>query len=248
MPLELIPAIDLLNGQAVRLRQGAFDSSARVADDPVRVARQFAESGASRLHLVDLDGAKTGVPANLSVVRAIADAVSLPLQLGGGLRTRETIERVLAAVPQIARFVVGTAAASAPETIAEILQAFGDRVIIGADARNGRISVHGWTADGGEETLTFGRRLAAMGAARFLFTDISRDGMLEGVNVSATAAFADAVERPTLASGGVASLDDIESLARAAQQSRIEGVIIGKALYAERFTLEDARRVVDSFG
>lgn len=244
MPLEIIPAIDLVNGQAVRLKQGDFDTAVKVAEDPVRVARKFAEAGATRLHVVDLDGAKVGSPRNVSVLREIVRKAGIPVEFGGGLRTVEIIQSVFDRVPELDRIIVGTTAASADDALMlEILHRWGEKVVVGADTKDGYIAVQGWTARTHETAAEFGRRLVKMGARRFLFTDVARDGMLEGVNVEATRAFAEAVGVPVLASGGVGGPEDIQKLTAAAQPNGIEGVIVGKALYAGRLTLADALRI-----
>lgn len=237
MAFEIIPAIDLRNGKAVRLQRGDFDAETRVAEDPVRVAQSFEAGGATRLHVVDLDGARVGSPQNVPTIREILRRVSIPVQVGGGLRTPELVERVINL--GASRVIVGTSAALDPINAAEILHRFGDRVVIGADATEGFVAVQGWLQRTDEAVETFGRRLVGMGARRFLFTDIARDGMLEGVNVEATHRFAEAVGVPVIASGGVSGPDDIRALA-ALQPAGVEGVIIGKAFYAGALTLADA--------
>ena len=238
--LEIIPAIDLRGGQAVRLQRGDFGAETRVAEDPVAVARAFEAQGAKRLHVVDLEAARDGSSGNLPVIERILRAVTMPVQVGGGLRTPERVARMVDLGAD--RVIVGTSAAIDPENAAAILERFGERVIVGADAKDGYVAVRGWTQQTGETVEAFGRRLTAMGARRFLFTDIGRDGMLEGVNVEATRALAEAVGVPVLASGGVAGPEDIRRLA-AVQPFGVEGVIIGKALYAGTLTLPDALRV-----
>lgn len=240
MALEIIPAIDLLGGQAVRLKKGDFGTSEKVADDPVATARSFEESGATRIHIVDLDGAKTGEPVNHPVIRAILSAVSIPVQVGGGLRSVEKVGQILEL--GASRAIVGTSAAGNPEAIAAILRHYGEQVIVGADASEGFVATHGWKETTGERVEDFCKRMATLGARRFLFTDIARDGMLQGVNVEATAALAEAVGLPVIASGGVGGIEDIEKLTQV-QQSGVEAVIVGKALYAGRLTLADALRV-----
>ncbi len=237
MPFEIIPAIDLRGGKAVRLQRGSFDAETRVAEDPVKVARSFQDQGAARLHVVDLDGARVGSPQNVPTIREILRRVSIPVQVGGGLRTPDLVERVLNLGAD--RAVVGTSAAIDPLNAAEILARFGEKVIIGADARDGFVAVQGWLQRTDEAVESFGKRLAQMGARRFLFTDIGRDGMLEGANVDATRAFAQVAGVPVIASGGVAGPDDVRALA-ALQPSGVEGVIIGKALYAGALTLAEA--------
>ena len=241
--LEIIPAIDLLRGQAVRLQRGDFDSQTRVAEDPVKVAAQFAAAGARRLHIVDLDGARTGDPKNGAVIREIIRRVpNLQVQVGGGIRTSERAGQILAL--GAARIIVGTTAAADAAVIASLLGTYGDRIIVGADTKDGFVAVQGWLAASAETVDAFGIRLAAMGAARFLYTDVSRDGMLEGVNADATAAFAKITGKPVLASGGVSGIEDIRILA-ALQPLGVEGVIIGKALYSGALTVADALRVAD---
>ena len=238
--LEVIPAIDLMDGQAVRLKKGDFETKERVAEDPVAVAVGFEKAGAQRIHIVDLDGAKTGSPQNHATIRDILKAVSIPVQVGGGLRSLERVREVLALGAD--RAVVGTSAANNPDVIAEILRAEGARVIVGADASGGFIATHGWQETTTERVEDFGRRMVALGAVRFLFTDISRDGMLEGVNTEATAALSQAVGKPVIASGGVAGIEDIEKLVQM-QPFGVEGVVIGKALYAGKLDLAKALQV-----
>ncbi len=240
MPFEIIPAIDLRGGKAVRLQRGAFETEARVAEDPVKVARKFQDEGATRLHVVDLDGARMGSPQNVPVIRQILRQVSIPVQVGGGLRTAELVERVVDLGAD--RVIVGTSAAIDAENAGEILARFGEKVVIGADARDGFVAVQGWMQRTDEAVEAFGKRLVQMGARRFLFTDIARDGMLEGVNIEATRAFAEAVGVPVIASGGVAGPGDITALVPL-QPSGVEGVIVGKALYAGALTLADALRL-----
>ncbi len=245
MPLEIIPAIDLRGGYAVRLVRGDFDQETRVADDPIAVARSFVEQGASRIHVVDLDASRTGSPTQEPIIAEIVRAVNVPVQVGGGIRSVAGAEAKLAL--GVERLIIGTTAARDPETVKALLERFADRLILGADNRNGRIAVQGWQESTGESVEDFGKRLLAMGAVRFLFTDIARDGMLEGVNVEATRDFAQSVGVPVLASGGVSGPGDIKKLA-AVQPDGIEGVIIGKALYAGRLTLVDALQIAQAKG
>ena len=239
--LEIIPAIDLMNGQAVRLQKGEFASGEKVADDPVQTAEGFMEAGAARLHIVDLDGARTGDGHNRQTIAAIIKAVpQMAVQVGGGVRSLETIEALLALGAK--RVIVGTSAAQNAELAQEMLRVFGDRLIIGADSKEGQIAVRGWVETTGESTEDFCRRMVDLGAVRFLFTDVARDGMLQGANVQETARLAQAVGVPVLASGGVGGPDDIFAL-RDVQPNGVEGVIIGKALYAGRLSLADALRI-----
>jgi len=195
--------------------------------------------------VVDLDGARTGDPVNHPVIRAIVAAVDVPVQVGGGLRSVERVRQILELGAE--RAVVGTSAARDPEAIAAILGQFGPRIVVGADVHGDRIAVHGWKESTDETSAQFAARMTALGAARFLFTDIARDGMLEGVNVDATAEFARTAGKPVLASGGVAGIDDIHLL-KAALSSGIEGVVMGKAIYAGRIDLAEALAVAASPG
>ncbi len=239
--LEIIPSIDLLDGQAVRLKQGDYATNEKVADDPLRTAEDFARAGAARLHIVDLNGARTGEGRNQSTIRAIIASVpQMAVQVGGGVRSIETISALLDAGAK--RVIVGTSAAQNADLAREMLAAFGDQIIIGADSKNGQIAVRGWEATTGETTEAFCHRMKDLGAVRFLFTDVARDGMLRGPNVEETVRIAQAVGLPVLASGGVSGPDDIATL-RAVQPNGVEGVIIGKALYAGRLTLADALRI-----
>ena len=239
--LEIIPAIDLLGGQAVRLRKGDYATGEKVAEDPVAVARAFEAGGARRIHIVDLDGARTGEPTNAAIVRAILEAVRIPVQVGGGVRTLDRAAELLDLGAN--RVIVGTSAAQKPEVIGAMLARFPESVIVGADTTDGFVAVHGWQQHTGERAGDFARRMVVLGARRFLFTDVARDGMLQGANIEATRRFADEAGVPVLASGGVAGPEDISRLATAARESGIEGVIIGKALYAGRLTLAEALRI-----
>lgn len=238
--LEIIPSIDLLGGQVVRLRKGDYDTSHKVAEDPVAVAEGFAAKGAQRIHVVDLDGSRTGEQANAPIIADILRAVTVPVQVGGGVRSIAAAERLFAL--GVDRVVVGTSAAQDAVLIAELLAQHGQRIIVGADSTDGYIAVHGWQQHTGERTEDFGRRLADLGACRLLFTDVARDGMLEGPNVEATVALARATGLPIIASGGVSGPVDIEKLARV-QPEGVESVITGKAIYAGRLDLADALRI-----
>ena len=234
---EIIPAIDLRGGQAVRLKKGDFGTTEKVAENPVAVARSFEAQGATRIHVVDLDASRTGVPHEEATIAAIIRAVSVPVQIGGGIRSLEIIESLVCLGAD--RLIVGTSAARNAALTAAMLDRYAERLIIGADTAEGYIAVQGWQEKTGETAELFGKRLVGMGAQRFLFTDIARDGMLEGPNLEATIAFARAVGVPVIASGGVSGVADIENLVKA-QPNGIEGVITGKALYSGRLTLAEA--------
>lgn len=230
----VFPAIDLMGGQAVRLTQGAFDAAKVYNADPVAQAVAFAEAGAEWIHLVDLDGAKAGHPVHLEVLRGIAEATGLPVQFGGGLRTSADMEAALAAGAN--RVIVGTRLTQDLDFAASLFAQFGERLVAGLDARNGEVATHGWQEGSGQSILDLARSLVERGATRFIYTDIARDGVLGGPDLSGTVALHDATGVPVIASGGVAELSDLEHIAA----TNLEGVIVGKALYEGRFRLEEA--------
>lgn len=234
----IYPAIDIRGGRCVRLTEGRFDKETVFADNPVEMARQWAAAGAEYLHVVDLDGALAGKPVNLGIVSAIAKAVSVPVQLGGGIRTLENIEQVLAA--GVSRVILGSVAVRSPELVREACRQFTSRIVVGIDARDGQAAVDGWEVAGGVGAEDLARKMAAAGVARIIYTDISRDGTLQGVNVAATAALAKAAGIPVIASGGVKSLEDVTALKAANTDGGIEGVIVGKAIYTGALDLAAA--------
>ncbi len=227
----LFPAIDLKDGQAVRLLRGEMESATVFNDDPAAQARAFAEAGFQWLHLVDLNGAFEGRPVNAPAVEAILKAVDIPAQLGGGIRDMATIERWLDL--GLRRVILGTVAVKNPALVREACRAFPGRVVLGIDARGGKVATEGWAEVSEIEALDLARRFEDAGAAAIVYTDIDRDGALEGANVEATRALAEAIDTPVIASGGVASLDDLAAFL-AIQDSGIEGVISGRALYDGR--------------
>ena len=227
----LYPAIDLKDGQAVRLLRGEMDTATVFNDDPAAQARAFQDAGFEWLHLVDLNGAFEGRPVNRKAVEAILAAVSIPAQLGGGIRDMATISAWLEA--GIARVILGTMAVKDPELVRSACRAFPGRIALGIDARDGRVAIEGWAEVSEIETLDLVRRFEDAGAAAIIFTDISRDGALQGVNVDATDTLARTTKLPVIASGGVAGLGDIEALMAAAGDG-IQGAIIGRALYDGR--------------
>ena len=231
MGFSLYPAIDLKGGQVVRLKRGEMDQATIYADDPAAQARRFIEAGFSWVHMVDLDGAFAGKPANASAVRAIIAAVpGAKLQLGGGIRTMETAEAWLAA--GVNRIILGSAAVKDPDFARAACRAFPGRVALGIDARDGMVATEGWAETSDVSATDLARRFEDSGAAAVIYTDIARDGMLTGVNVAATAALARAVRLPVIASGGVAGVEDISALR--AEGAGIEGAILGRALYDGR--------------
>ncbi len=246
--MNLYPAIDLKDGAAVRLLRGEMGTATLFNPNPAAQARDFAEAGFSWLHIVDLNGAFEGRPVNGAAVEAILAAVELPVQLGGGIRDMATIEAWLAA--GIARVILGTAAVKDPELVRAACRAFPGRIVVGIDARAGRVAVEGWAEASDLEAEDLARRFEDAGVAAIVYTDIERDGALQGVNVTATAALAGAVAIPVIASGGVASLDDIAALMAVAggegsgSGGSIEGVICGRALYDGRIDPKSALALV----
>ena len=225
----VLPAIDLKDGNCVRLVQGRADEQTIYGSDPAAVARRFEADGAKMLHLVDLDGAFSGKTANLDAIKAIRAAVSLPLELGGGMRTLADLEGMLAL--GIDSVIVGTMAVRAPEVMAEALERFGgERLQLGVDAREGKVSVQGWEEDTALDAIDFARCWKARGVERVIFTDISRDGMMEGPNVQATRDFATGAGVKVTASGGVSSPRDLANLA-ALEPLGVDRAIVGKAIY-----------------
>lgn len=233
--MEIIPAIDLKNGKCVRLTQGRFDDVKQYSDDPLKIARRWKDEGATRLHLVDLDGARTGQPnpENVDIVCQIVKHIGIPAQIGGGIRSRETARRMLDT--GIDRIIIGTAAVSDPD-IPALFAEFGDRLVLGIDATQGKVAVQGWQHATHLSATDFAREMHAKGVRRIIFTDIARDGMLTGPNIPALRAMLDAVPVPVIASGGVSSLKDIAELSK----TRAEAAIVGKALYEGALTLIDA--------
>jgi phosphoribosylformimino-5-aminoimidazole carboxamide ribotide isomerase len=230
----ILPAIDLRGGQCVRLRQGDFSHETVFGDDPAAMARRWVDQGAAYLHLVDLDGARAGMPVNGDAVRRILSAAGVPCQLGGGLRTEEHIREVLRW--GVHRVVLGTRALLDPAWCEAMCRVFPGQVALGIDARQGRVAVQGWQETSERSALDLARHVAAWPLAALVYTDVGRDGMLEGPNVEATAEIAAAVATPVIASGGVTTLDDIAQLARRG----LAGCVIGRALYEGRLDLAAA--------
>jgi phosphoribosylformimino-5-aminoimidazole carboxamide ribotide isomerase len=234
----LYPAVDILDGQAVRLSRGDFDAPTVYHDDPLNAALAWLEAGARALHVVDLDGARAGEPRNLEALRRICGAVEVPVQAGGGLRAAEDVAAALEA--GAARAVVGTAAYRDPEMLAAVIAEHGDRVAVAVDVRGGRVSAAGWTQDTGLEPLDAVARLAQRGVSAFVYTDVDRDGMLEGPDLQEARRVAQAVDGILVWSGGVGELTHLEALAALP----LEGVIVGKALYEGRFTVAEGQAVL----
>ena len=238
----LYPAIDLKEGQCVRLWRGEMSRATVFSDDPAGQARKFVREGCKRLHVVDLDGAFAGKPMNALAVDEILAAVSVPVQLGGGIRDMGAIARWLER--GVARVVLGTLALRSPEIVREACREFPGKIAIGIDAKGGHVAVEGWAESSEMTTLDLARRFEDSGAAAVIHTDIGRDGTLAGLNVDDTAALARALSIPVIASGGVASLADIEALKRE-EGSGIEGVVVGRALYEKKIDLRRALEILE---
>ena len=228
--MEIIPAIDIRDGRCVRLRQGDYDAETVFDDDPVTAAQRWVDSGATRLHVVDLDGARDGAPANFDLVAAIAQ-LGPPTQTGGGIRDADIVERYLDA--GLARVVLGTAAVRDRDLVMQIARDHGDAVIVSLDARDGWVATDGWTETSDVGAIDLARRLVDVGVRRFVYTDINRDGMLDEPNYQAVRRLIEAVDVPVIAAGGVAANSHVRPLAA----TGAEGVIIGRALYDGRVEL-----------
>jgi phosphoribosylformimino-5-aminoimidazole carboxamide ribotide isomerase len=239
----IIPAIDLKDGQCVRLRQGLMEDSTVFSDEPVAMARRWVEAGCRRLHLVDLNGAFAGEPVNGEVVTAIAAAYpDLPIQIGGGIRSLETIEHYVRA--GVSYVIIGTRAVKEPAFVAEACAAFPGKVIVGLDAKDGLVATDGWAEVSAIKATDLARRFESDGVAAIVYTDIARDGMMQGVNVEATVAMARASTIPVIASGGITNLDDIRALKVVAAQG-ICGAITGRAIYEGTLDVAEAQRLCD---
>ena len=230
----VIPAIDLLGGKAVRLVRGERESATVFSQEPWLLAEEMCAAGAERLHVVDLDGAFSGAPVSRLFIERILQSATVPVQVGGGLRDRASVESALASGARWA--VLGTAAVRSPDLVRDICRAFPERIIVAVDAVQGMVAVEGWTAASAVSAVDLGKRAAEWGAAALLYTDVARDGTGSGPAVQTTAALAKAVPIPVIASGGVGSLEDLRALADA----KIPMVVVGRALLEGRFTLEQA--------
>lgn len=226
----LIPAIDLKDGKCVRLKQGDMNDSTTFGDDPAAIARRWVDAGARRLHLVDLNGAFAGRPVNEAAVKAILSEVGdeIPVQLGGGIRDLDTIERYLD--DGLSFIIIGTAAVKSPGFLKDACSAFGGHIIVGLDAKDGKVATDGWSKLTGHEVVDLARKFEDYGVEGVIYTDIGRDGMLSGINIDATVKLAQSLSIPVIASGGLSNLADIEKLC-AVEGEGIEGVICGRAIY-----------------
>ena len=239
--MDVIPAIDLLGGKCVRLYQGDYDQSQVFNDDPVVVAKRWIAEGATRLHLVVLDGAKEGTPVNMSVIAQIVQAVDVPIQVGGGLRDRQRVVDLFATGVQYA--ILGTVAVESPQLVAELCQEFSGQIIVGIDARNGKVATRGWLETSTIEAIDLGQRMAEAGAAAIIYTDIHRDGTMQGPNVQALREMAEAISIPVIASGGISSLSDVLGLL-ALEPIGVTGAITGRAIYTGDLSLKEAVQAV----
>ncbi|MEO0456005.1 MAG: 1-(5-phosphoribosyl)-5-[(5-phosphoribosylamino)methylideneamino]imidazole-4-carboxamide isomerase [Cyanobacteria bacterium P01_A01_bin.114] len=239
--MDVIPAIDLLEGRCVRLYQGDYKQSQVFDEDPVAVAQRWVDEGATRLHLVDLDGAKAGQPENWQAIKAIVDAVAIPVQVGGGLRDCDRVSRLFDLGVQYA--ILGTAAVETPELVGKLSQRFPGQIFVGIDARDGKVATRGWLETSEVMATDLAQHMGTLGAAAIIYTDIKRDGTLQGPNLEALRELASAIETPVIASGGVSSLTDLLSLLGIAPLG-VTGVIVGKALYTGDVSLKRALQAI----
>ena len=241
----LIPAIDLKDGHCVRLRQGEMDNATVFSEDPAATAAHWLAQGARRLHLVDLNGAFAGVPKNEKAVKAILQALGgkIPVQLGGGIRDMDTIERYLDA--GITSIIIGTAAVKNPGFLQEACTAFGGQIIVGLDAKDGKVATDGWSKLSGHDVIDLAKKYENWGVEAIIYTDIGRDGMLSGVNIDATVKLAQAVSMPIYASGGMTNLQDVEALCKVAHEG-IAGAILGRSIYEGTIDFSAAQARADA--
>ncbi len=241
----LIPAIDLKDGKCVRLRQGRMNDGTVLSEDPVAMAGRWVEAGAKRLHLVDLDGALAGKPRNAEIIHAITEAYpKVPVQVGGGIRDEDTIQEYLNA--GVSFVIVGTKAVCEPHFVSDIGAEFPGHIIIGLDTRDGKVAIDGWSKLSRHDVIDLARKFEEDGVEAIIYTDISRDGMLGGLNVEATARLARAIHIPVIAAGGIRNLDDIRALGRVVDDGVI-GAITGRAIYEGTLDFPQAAKLADSF-
>ncbi len=242
--MEVIPAIDLLGGHCVRLYQGDYQQSETFNEDPVTVAKQWMDQGATRLHLVDLDGAKAGEQLNLKAIEAIVKAISpIPVQVGGGLRSYAAVSNLLSLGVQ--RAILGTVAVENPDLVGQLCQEFSGQIAVGIDARNGKVATRGWLETSEIMATDLAKRMEELGVATIIYTDIHRDGTLKGPNIPALREMAEQIDIPIVASGGVSSLTDLLSLL-ALEPMGVNSVIVGRALYTGDVSLKEAIQAVGS--
>ena len=239
----IIPAIDLKDGECVRLRQGRMEDSTVFSSDPLSIAQQWVDAGCRRLHLVDLNGAFAGTPVNRDIIQGIAaQHKNLPIQIGGGIRSADTIEAYLSAGVEFA--ILGTIAVKDPALTRELCEQFKGHIIIGLDAKNGLVATEGWAEASDRSVIELAREFEAAGVAAIVYTDIERDGMMQGLNLESTAALAEAIDIPVIASGGVTTLADVQQLQQHARKG-ILGAITGRAIYEGTLNLAEAQAWCD---
>ena len=241
----VIPAIDLKDGKCVRLRQGSMDDVTVFSEDPVSIADQWVEAGARRIHIVDLDGASSGGPKNSNIIKEIAsNHPDVPIQVGGGIRDEDTVQAYLEIGVQYV--IIGTKAVSAPHFVNDLCLEFPGHIIVGLDAKDGKVAIDGWSKLSHHDVIDMAQHFETDGVAAIVFTDISRDGMMDGLNVQATSELANAIHIPVIASGGVTNEVDIKKLCECDEEG-IMGVIVGRALYEGTIELQHAQKLADSF-
>jgi phosphoribosylformimino-5-aminoimidazole carboxamide ribotide isomerase len=239
----LIPAIDIKDGKCVRLRQGRMDDETVFSDDPVAMAQRWVEAGARRLHIVDLDGARTGRPVNAGLIHEIAEKhPDLPIQIGGGVRDEDTIEAYLEA--GVSYVILGTKAVNAPHFVSDVCTGFPGHIIVGLDAKDGKVAIDGWSKLSGHDVVDLAQHFENDGVEAIIYTDIGRDGMLTGVNVEATVRLAESIRIPVIASGGITNLEDVRKLCGVAD-SGIIGAITGRAIYEGSLDFKEGQKLCD---
>jgi len=239
----ILPAIDLLRGKCVRLIQGDYAQETVYGEDPAAMAAQFAEQGAEWIHVVDLDGAKSGQTENIDSIRAIVRTSGVKVEVGGGVRSLETAKRLLD--QGVNRVIFGTRLLSMGDQAASLFEALGEQAVAGIDSRDGKVAAAGWTEQSSVDAVQLAQHLESQGARRFIVTDIATDGMLQGPNLDMLVEFTKAVRAPIVASGGISSLQDLQNI-RGLDQPSIEGIIVGKAIYENRFTVAEAIAAVSA--
>ena len=241
----LIPAIDLKEGKCVRLRQGRMEDNTVFSDDPVAVAGKWVKQGAKRIHLVDLDGAFAGKPKNAAIIKSIAEAYpDVPVQIGGGIRDEETIYGYLDAGVQYV--IIGSKAVSDPDFVREMARKFTGHVIVGLDAKEGKVAIDGWATVSDHDATELAKKFEENGVVSIIYTDIARDGMMKGVNVESTAKLARAISIPVIASGGITNMDDIHGLGKVANDG-IMGAITGRAIYEGTLDFSEAEKIAQTY-
>jgi phosphoribosylformimino-5-aminoimidazole carboxamide ribotide isomerase len=243
MSLLVIPAIDIKDGKCVRLRQGKMDDVTVFSDDPLEMARRWVKAGARRLHIVDLNGATQGYPVNAEVVGMItAEFPQLPVQVGGGIRDEETIQTYLDA--GVRYVILGTKAVNAPHFVSDVCTEFPGHIIVGLDAKDGKVAIDGWSKLSGHDVIDLAKKFQDAGVEAIVYTDIGRDGMMSGVNVEATVRLANSISIPVIASGGITNIEDIRKLCEVAD-SGIVGAITGRAIYEGTLDFAEAQKLAD---